>query len=164
MRHPKFSSIGRNLTAEIVSGSTYKTKRKIESIAIHCSFSPQGRGDNANDIDQWHLSRGWSGIGYHYVVLEDGTVLKGRWLDYPGAHIGGFNKKTIGIVRIGGMGPGGIAVNDATPEQEQAIAMLSKLLVEMYDLEPEDVKGHNEFPGVNKACPLMNMDKIRSML
>ena len=107
MRHEKFSSVGRDLTDEIESGQTYITKkRKITSIAVHCSDSPQGRGDDAFAIDHWHIER-WgrnSGIGYHYVVLENGIIQKGRWVDYPGAHIAGYNSNTIGICRIGGKG------------------------------------------------------------
>ena len=46
----------------------------IDAIVVHCSDSPHGRGNNAETIHGWHLARKWSGIGYHYVILEDGTV------------------------------------------------------------------------------------------
>jgi hypothetical protein len=161
-RHIKFSSVGRVLTSEIDAGATYKTNRKITSIAVHCSFSPQGRrGDDASVIDRWHRERWGSGIGYHYVVLEDGTIQKGRWVDYPGAHVKGYNNHSIGIVRIGGMGKDGKAVNDATEAQYKAIIKLTKLLTKMYDLDSTDVLGHAEYPGVNKSCPLMDMDVVR---
>lgn len=168
MRHEKFSSIGQDLTEEILSGETYKTNRDITSIAIHCSYSPQGREDDAYTIDQWHNER-WtrpgrpSGIGYHYVVLEDGTIQKGRWLDYPGAHVSGFNKHSIGICRIGGMGVDGKPLRDATYEQIGALRMLTQLLVKMYKLDMDRVLGHGEYPGVNKSCPMMNMDFIRKV-
>ena len=105
-RHQKFSSIGKDLTASVAKGKLYKTSRVIRGIGVHCSFSPQGRGDDAHDVDNWHQQR-WrnSGLGYHYVILEDGTIQKGRWVDYPGAHVKDHNKDTIGIVRIGGMSP-----------------------------------------------------------
>lgn len=165
MRHKKFSSIGRNLTSEILTGETYKTNRKITSIAVHCSFSPQGRGDDAHTIDEWHKDRWGSGIGYHYVVLEDGTIQKGRWVDYAGAHVKNHNSHSIGICRIGGMGSEEQAVNDATYEQINSIRILCKLLIsdKMYKLLPNEIKGHNEYPGVNKACPLMDMNLIRSL-
>jgi len=163
-RHIKFSSVGRDLTAEINNGSTYKTNRKITSIAVHCTFSPQGRGDDAKTIDRWHKERWNSGIGYHYVVLEDGTIQKGRWVDYAGAHVKGYNSHSIGIVRIGGMGADGKAVHDATPEQYKAIERLVEVLLKEYQLGPKDVLGHTEYPNVNKSCPLMGMDKVRSAL
>jgi len=164
-RHIKFSSVGRDLTDEINNGHTYKTNsRHITSIAVHCSFSPQGRGDDAKVIDKWHKERWGSGIGYHYVVLEDGTIQKGRWVDYAGAHVKGYNTHSIGIVRIGGMGADGKAVHDATPEQYRAIIELTKVLLKEYTLSYNDVLGHTEYPNVNKSCPLMDMGKVRSNL
>ncbi len=56
-RHIKFSSIGRDLTEDIFARNTYKTKRKINKIVVHCSFSPHGRSDDAHTIDKWHLDR-----------------------------------------------------------------------------------------------------------
>ena len=162
-RNKKFSSVGRNLTEEIMSGNTFKTsRRKIHTIAVHCSFSPQGRGDDANTIDDWHKERWGSGIGYHYVVLEDGTIQKGRWVDYKGSHAKGHNKGTIAICRIGGMGKDGTPIRDATDEQIFSIRKLSRLLVDMYDLSAINILGHNEFPNVKKSCPLLNMNLIRN--
>jgi len=163
MRHEKFSSIGRDLTEEINQGKIYKTNRKITSVGVHCSFSPQGRGDDVHTIDRWHLENGWAGIGYHYVVLEDGTILKGRWVDYPGGHVKDHNSDTIGICRMGGMNSEGYAVYDATPKQIEAIQKLTRLLIslKMYKLSTNDILGHNEYPDVSKLCPLMDMDEIR---
>ena len=163
-RHEKFSSVGRDLTDEIRDKRTYKTNRKITSIAIHCSFSPQGRGDDAHTIDDWHKDRWGSGIGYHYVVLEDGTIQKGRWVDYPGAGVKGYNRNTVQICRIGGMGSEGQALEDVTNKQIVALRNLTSLLIsdKMYGLLPEDILGHSEYPNVNKSCPLMNMNLLRN--
>ena len=162
-RHIKFSNIGVDLTQKVIDKKLYKTNlRNITSIAIHCSASPQGRGDDASTIDRWHLEKGWSGIGYHYIILEDGTILKGRWVDNSGAHIKGNNATTIAICRIGGLGKDGKTIRDATFEQINSIRLLSHLLVEMYELDISDIKGHNEYPGVQKDCPAMNMDFIRT--
>ena len=48
-------------------------------IVIHCSDTPNGRPNTAADIHQWHLARGWSGVGYHYGICVDGKVGVGRW-------------------------------------------------------------------------------------
>jgi len=161
-RHKKFSSVGNILNDALAEHRLYKTKRKIKMIAIHCSDSPQGRGDDAHTVDRWHDER-WSkgniksGIGYHYVVLEDGTVQKGRWIDYPGSHIRGRNADTAGIMRVGKR-------NDITPEQMKSLLRLSKELQKMYKIETMKVKGHGEFRGVNKNCPGMDMDIFREAL
>lgn len=74
--------------------------KEAKGIIVHCSDSPQGRGDNAATIDRWHKERGWSGIGYHYVILEDGAVEAGRPLGKSGAHARGYNDY-VGICLIG---------------------------------------------------------------
>jgi N-acetylmuramoyl-L-alanine amidase len=155
MRHEKFSSVGRDLTQEIKDGHTYKTERKINQIIIHCSASPQGRGDDAHTIDGWHQERWGSGIGYHYVVLEDGTIQKGRWVDYAGAHAVGYNTYSIGICRIGQ------TEDDLTPKQNDALVVLTKLLLSLYSLSYDDVRGHKELKGVHKTCPEMDMEIFR---
>ena len=36
---------------------------------------------DAKIIDKWHKERGWSGIGYHYVIKRDGQIELGRPID-----------------------------------------------------------------------------------
>lgn len=167
MRHKKFSSIGKDLTQEINAGRTYKTKRKINKIAVHCSATKNNKEFNSHDIDKWHQNR-WgknSGCGYHYIILLDGTIEKGRWVDNAGAHVKNYNSKSIGICYIGGLDENGVAVNDQeTPEQKASLIKLLKLLTEIYDLDSSDVLGHKEFPQVNKACPCLTMEDIRSTI
>lgn len=52
---------------------------------------------SAEDIHTWHLNRGWSGIGYHFVVRKDGTIERGRPIDRVGAHCTGQNVDSIGV-------------------------------------------------------------------
>lgn len=49
------------------------------------------------DIHSWHLSNGWSGIGYHYFIRKDGSVYRGRPDGAIGAHCQGSNTNTLGI-------------------------------------------------------------------
>lgn len=52
-------------------------------------------------IHQSHLSRGWSGIGYHYLIRKDGSIETGRPIHTEGAHCEGYNDCTIGICLSG---------------------------------------------------------------
>jgi len=45
--------------------------------------------------------RGWSDIGYNFVIGEDGNVYEGRGWNYVGAHAPGYNTQSIGICIIG---------------------------------------------------------------
>jgi len=73
----------------------------IDFIIVHCSDSPQNRGDNAETINNWHLERGWDGIGYHRVILENGMIEHGRPLYWKGSHARGYNGRSIGVCLIG---------------------------------------------------------------
>lgn len=52
---------------------------------------------SAKEIDIWHKSKGWAGIGYHFFVAKNGAVYEGRPLSCIGAHCTGYNNKSIGI-------------------------------------------------------------------
>ena len=53
-----------------------KLRRVTQRIIIHHSAS-RGNEDAAT-IHRWHLSRGWAGIGYHFVILRNGEIQAGR--------------------------------------------------------------------------------------
>ena len=76
--------------------------RPLDTIIIHCSATPEGRDVSADDIRSWHKARGWSDIGYHFVVNIDGFLQMGRPIEQIGAHAKGYNRKSIGICYIGG--------------------------------------------------------------
>lgn len=115
----------------------------IDKVIIHCSGSPQGRGDTAATIHKWHLGHQWAGIGYHYVILEGGFVEHGRPEYWMGSHCLGYNANSVGICLIG-MG------GDMTWEQETA---LKRLIFDVLERHPgATVHGHREF-NPNKTCP-----------
>ena len=51
---------------------------KIDSIIIHCSATRAGQDLRVKDIDRMHRQRGFSQIGYNFVIDLDGTVENGR--------------------------------------------------------------------------------------
>lgn len=129
--------------------------RDIDKIIVHCSATQEGKDLNAAEINRWHLKRGWKGIGYHYVVLLDGTIEYGRNIDEQGAHVKNHNKGSIGICYIGGVeterGSDGkwIAKDTRTPEQKESLLLLLGTLKKMHP--KATIHGHNEF--ANKSCP-----------
>lgn len=129
--------------------------RKINKIILHCSATKEGRQFTAKDIDQWHKQRGWKGIGYHYVILLDGTIQPGRPESEIGAHTVGQNSNSIGICYIGGLDADGKAKDTRTDQQKEALHNLVSDLLKKYP--GSTVHGHNEF--ANKACPCFNVKK-----
>ena len=138
--------------------------RDINHIVIHCSGTPEGRFVDAATIRGWHVNeRGWSDIGYHYVILLDGTVEKGRPDERSGAHVAGNNSDSLGICYIGGMSKTMEPKDTRTPEQKVA---MKKLVEELYYKHRDaNVLGHRDFsPDLDgdgiieehewmKACP-----------
>ena len=123
--------------------------RNINKIIVHCSATPEGREVSADTIDQWHKKRGWSGIGYHYVVALDGRIEYGREITKQGAHVKGHNKGSIGICYIGGCDSAMNSKDTRTLEQKESLLLLLKTLKKMHP--DATIHGHNEF--ANKACP-----------
>lgn len=50
-----------------------------------------------SDVHNWHLNRGWAGIGYHFFVGKDGSIVRGRPLWAVGAHAESCNWRSVGI-------------------------------------------------------------------
>lgn len=99
------------------------------------------------DIHSWHLSNGWTGIGYHFFVRKDGTIYRGRPLNVVGAHVSGMNNCSIGICAEGDYH----SKNKTMPQaQFNAIVELCKYLKTNYYPNAKIV-GHREIGSSN--CP-----------
>ena len=130
--------------------------REIDKIIVHCSATPEGRDVSAATIDDWHKQRGWSGIGYHYVVGLDGKIEYGRSVYSTGAHVKGHNTGSIGLCYIGGLDAVSKTAKDTrTPEQKESLLDLIKTLKRLHP--DATVHGHNEFS--SKSCPCFNANK-----
>ena len=66
--------------------------RKIDELIIHCTatraewMSDNSTAAKVKEVTKWHLDRGWSDCGYHYLIDRDGTVAEGRPVEQAGAH------------------------------------------------------------------------------
>lgn len=124
--------------------------RKINEIIVHCSATREGQEISVDTIRQWHIRRGWSDIGYHFVIYLDGSVHEGRPLERIGAHTIGHNSNSIGVCYIGGMNKEYTKAKDTrTAAQKESL----KNLLMSYKNKYKDIKiyGHRDF--ANKACP-----------
>lgn len=117
----------------------------IKDIVIHCAATENFVDYTAEDVHSWHQQKGWDGIGYHYVIRLDGTVENGRPEYWQGAHVGGYNENTLGIMLVG---------NDAFTDAQ--IDSLEQLVRELLSRYPDAaVSGHNEHDD-GKTCPNFN--------
>ena len=148
-------------------------KKPIKRLVLHCSDSTWG---DAKTIDEWHRKRGFREIGYHGVILngcrtpgrydgdDDGLIEAGRSLDHDtwleenevGAHALGFNSDTIAYCLIGGADGSKAAFTKSQYYSTILVAAYWKSIIPGIE-----IVGHNELPGVAKACPVINMDLFR---
>jgi len=132
--------------------------RNIDTIIIHCAVTRpkwwEGKTsqEKVDEVRRWHVEdRGWSDIGYHYMIDRDGTVVEGRPLERAGAHARGHNASSVGICLFGGHGS---SRNDAfdenfTTAQDAALRGLIQRLETRFTIRK--IIGHNEVSA--KACP-----------
>ena len=123
--------------------------RKLDRIILHCTATPEGRHVDVDTIRVWHKARGWSDVGYHFIIYIDGSVHSGRDVSKTGAHVAGHNATTIGVVYVGGTDAAGKAKDTMNAAQETAFVNLVKHLRDEYG--PLTLHGHNEYAA--KACP-----------
>lgn len=129
--------------------------RKITEIIIHCSATKEGKDFTVEDIDRWHRQRGFSGVGYHFIIYRDGSIHAGRPKNKIGAHCKGHNAHSIGICYIGGLSADGKPKDTRTAAQKASLRALVEQLQE--EFPHATVHGHNEFAA--KACPCFDVQK-----
>lgn len=95
-------------------------------------------------IHNYHKSKGWAGIGYHYYVRKDGSVYRGRPEQFAGAHCPGANSNSIGICAEGDFN-----IEAMNNTQKQAIIELVADIKRRYNIQW--IKGHREI--LSTSCP-----------
>lgn len=155
----------------------YKPKR----VVVHHSG---GNWGNTLYIDELHKSFGYTGNGYHLIILngyinhEDwkagrvweplvGSIETGRRFDLDdwieanekGAHVLGYNKDSIGICAIHKDG-------DHPDLVLKSLFEISRFLMKHFDsLHTASFVGHYEIDPINKPlCPSIDMDWFRKRL
>jgi len=153
--------------------------RKIERIYVHCSASERG---TAEVIDQWHRSRRWDGIGYHFVInngkmtpeggLPEGFIQLGRDVETQGAHVKSDNAHSLGICVIGSYEKFSFHTGGGEVDLYRALGLLCAHLCKHLKLPVRQVLGHREVnlvPGTEhttKTCPgsRVDMDAVRAFI
>lgn len=131
-------------------------KRNIKEIIVHCSATPEGKDFTVANIRSWHLQRGFSDVGYHYIIYRDGSINKGRDESISGAHCTGHNTISIGVCYIGGCAKDGKTPKDTRTEAQKAA--LVKLLKELKVKYPR-AKIYPHYKFAAKACPSFNAEE-----
>ncbi|XP_062620951.1 peptidoglycan recognition protein 1-like [Saccostrea cucullata] len=112
------------------------------------AFTEQQCAEEVRSYQTYHIyNRGWSDIGYNFLIGEDGNVYEGRGWGKEGAHTKGLNKDSIGICFIGNF-------DERLPNQRalKAAKDLIRRGVEEGNIRTDFIlKGHRDFS--NTASP-----------
>ena len=139
----------------------------VRYIVIHITDSYYG---NVATIDRWHKQKGWSAIGYHWLILgsfptkyrweskrpdiySDGKIQQGRSEEFRGAHVKGKNWQTIGVAMVGKNG------NFSAAQINSALHVCRELKARFPNII--EIKGHTEFDS-NKSCPDLDLNLFRN--
>lgn len=132
--------------------------RHIDEIVVHCTAtraawrSGEPLKSQVEEVRKWHVvDRGWSDIGYHFLIGRKGDVAEGRPIERTGAGVKGHNTGRVHVALFGGHGS---AETDAfadhfTKKQDKALRKLIGRLETEHTIKR--VSGHNEYAA--KACP-----------
>ena len=133
--------------------------RTIDHIVIHCSATREDRSLTVAELEENHRCRGFRGIGYHYYIRKDGTVINTRALELVGAHAKGHNSYSIGICYEGGLDADGRPADTRTPEQTEQFILLLMRMVKIFP--GVRIRGHRDMPGsIPKACPCFDAEGV----
>ena len=127
--------------------ATVPTSKRTE-LFVHYEGPPtRGKGGPGvpRAIHAYHKSVGWSGIGYSWVVTQDGVIYEGRGWDLSGAHCPNHNVSGWSVqIHIGGdETPSPAALASARWLYDQAVARAGRRLTMLGHLEG----------GASTSCP-----------
>jgi N-acetylmuramoyl-L-alanine amidase len=124
----------------------------LTTIVVHHSALPLS--DGPLQIQQLHMhDKGYADIGYHFVIDPAGRIFEGRKLYVRGAHTGGHNTGTVGIVLLGNF-------EEAQPTAAQLASLkaLAAALAAEYGIKW--LAGHRDFQPDETVCPGRNLEVL----
>lgn len=124
----------------------------LNTIVVH--HSALDFSDGPREIQALHrVERGYADIAYHYVIDSFGTLYEGRVITARGAHTGGSNTGTVGVVLLGNY--------SLIPVLRGPLATLTALcqyLAPTYTIT--HLAGNRDFQPNDTECPGENLEAI----
>ena len=126
----------------------------IKAVVVHHTAAGE---QSAEEIAKFHVeSRGFPGIGYHYLIHRGGAVEKVNAVRTVSFHCGEWNRRAVGVAVVGNLERG-----LATDRQWGVLVELVTELCRAFGVGAAQVVGHREVPGARTLCPGRNMDMER---
>jgi len=143
-----------NIVAALPKGKGAYKRRTLNSIAgivVHHSAADSG---TPTAIANYHISRGWPGIGYHFVISPDGTISQTNDLESISYHVGYYNTTYVGICLIGHL-----SKHPPTQQQMYSLKYLIRHVKSAIGKELK-IKGHRDLAATECPGKLMDLKNI----
>lgn len=138
--------------------------QNLTAFAIHhTAGSSISNADTIKSIQNYQMdARGWSDIGYHFLVGNDGMIFEGRELSWKGAHVKGHNEYSVAISALGCFEEtecDGVKYPHTTQLTQLMLNSIGELVgfiafkSNITHINRNNVRGHREFENTATACP-----------
>lgn len=123
---------------------------EVKLLVVHCTATRCNRPFSVESLINTGKIR-FGQCSYHYYVRRNGEIIPLLPETVQGIHAKHYNHCSLGVVYEGGLDEKGNPADTRTPSQKASLWKLLKEL--MVDYPQARIVGHNELPGVAKACP-----------
>jgi len=123
---------------------------KIEFLIIHHTAVSRAKNNHQFEaVRNYHVSKGWGNIGYHFLIEPSGETIWCRKENEVGAHCKeqNMNYRSLGICLTGNFD-----IEEPTPNQKASLKNLLSLLLKKYSLTTDQIKFHRDYV-TYKTCP-----------
>lgn len=115
-------------------------------VAVHHSAGPTSQ--TVRQIQDFHMDvKGWSDIGYNFLVDQAGLLYEGRGWTARGTHSAGENVSHVAVCWVGNstaVEPTAVALATIRWVYDEACRLAGRVL---------QYSGHGQLPGENTQCP-----------
>lgn len=116
-----------------------RTLDQIQGLIIHHTAAPATVGPR--QIARYHVQAlNWAGIGYHFIVKEDGVIQQVNSISTVSNHLAGDNTRWIGIALLGSFCKG---YQPPVAQLTATARVCAKVLLEL-KLPYRNIQGHKE--------------------
>ncbi|WP_317311059.1 N-acetylmuramoyl-L-alanine amidase [Clostridium thermobutyricum] len=133
------------ITKDLIWNGSFDIGNNPKKLVLHHLEASRENGNiRVEEINEWHKSNGWAGIGYHFYINKKGEIYRGRPEEAIGAHAYQHNVDTLGIAV-----EGRYQIEQMPNAQREAVILLGQYLRQKYDISI--INKHKDL--VSTDCP-----------